>query len=74
MMFFKDHNPPHFHAKYEGSIAVFDIKTGRIIGGNLPINAKRLVRTWASEHRNELLDNWKRAQKDGKLRKIKPLE
>lgn len=74
MMFFKDHNPPHFHAKYEGKVAVFNVKSGRVVGGNLPPPAKRLVREWSKNHRKELLDNWERAQKDGKLKNIKPLE
>jgi len=74
MMFFKDHNPPHLHAKYEGKIAVFNIKSGRIMGGNLPPLAKRLIREWAKQHQKELLENWERAQKDGKLKNIKPLE
>ncbi len=26
LMFFQDHNPPHFHAKYEGQLAVYSLK------------------------------------------------
>jgi len=74
MMFFKDHNPPHFHAKYEGKVAVFNIKSGRKIVGDLPPQAQRLIKNWAKKHKAELLDNWDRAQKDGKLRHIEPLE
>lgn len=74
MMFFKDHNPPHFHAKYEGKIAVFNIKSGRKIAGGLPPQANRLVKEWTKKYQKELLENWERAQKDGKLRNIKPLE
>jgi len=74
MMFFKDHNPPHFHAKYEGKIAVFNIKSARKVAGDLPPQAKRLIKEWAIKHQKELLENWERAQKDGKLRSIKPLE
>ena len=25
---YKDHNPPHFHAEYQGFDAMFNIKTG----------------------------------------------
>ncbi len=73
LMFFKEHNPPHFHAKYEGQIAVFNIKTLRIIAGVLPPNAKRLIKKWAKLHQEELLSNWNNAQKDGKFKPIEPL-
>lgn len=29
-MFFSDHNPPHFHVKYQGFEATIDIATGTI--------------------------------------------
>jgi len=29
LMFFQEHNPPHFHAKYSGEIGIFNIKTGK---------------------------------------------
>lgn len=73
MIFFKDHNPPHFHAKYEGQIAVFDIKSHRVLAGELPPQAIRLVREWAKLHEKELLENWKRAQTDKQLKSIEPL-
>jgi len=73
LMFFKEHNPPHFHAKYEGQIAVFDIKTLKIIAGNLPPNAKKLIKKWAKLYQKELLHNWENSQKDGKFKPIKPL-
>ena len=73
MMFFKDHNPPHFHAKYEGQVAIFEIKTRRMIAGDLPPRAKKLVRQWSSLHEKELLTNWQKAQKNGTLKPIEPL-
>lgn len=74
MMFFQEHNPPHFHARYQGKLAVFDIRTGKMIGGKFSPRAKRLVRDWMRLHKKELLDNWELALNDCKLRKIKPLE
>lgn len=44
MMFFKEHNPPHFHAKYEGRVALFEIKTGKIMAGNLPPRVVKLIK------------------------------
>jgi hypothetical protein len=39
-IFFEDHNPPHFHAEYAGKNAQIEIKSGKIIDGNLPKTAK----------------------------------
>ena len=74
MMFFKDHNPPHFHAKYEGHVAVFEIKTRRLIAGQFPPHAKKLVREWIVLHEKELLENWNKAMKNGNLKSIEPLQ
>ena len=73
MIFFKDHNPPHFHAKYEGQVAVFDIRSRHVLAGNLPPHAMRLVKKWSKIHEKELLENWKRAQTDKQLKSIEPL-
>ena len=35
-MFYNDHNPPHFHARYGEHKAVIAIETGEIIEGRLP--------------------------------------
>lgn len=34
-IYWDDHAPPHFHAKYSGDEAVIDIKTGEILKGSL---------------------------------------
>lgn len=73
LMFFRDHHPPHFHAKYEGQIAVFSIKECRLLAGKLPLRATRLVKEWARLHERELVADWNIAQKDGKLKAIEPL-
>ncbi len=61
-MYFSDHPPPHFHAVYAGEEAVVAIETGEIIRGGLPERALRLVREWASVHREELDVNWELIQ------------
>ena len=53
-MYFADHAPPHFHAVYAGEEAVIVIATGEILRGGLPDRALRMVREWASMHRDEL--------------------
>jgi phosphomannomutase len=73
-MYYKEHTPPHFHAKYSGQRAAFAIPDLRIIEGSLPRRALSLVLEWAFLHRDELMDNWRRAERREELLKIKPLD
>lgn len=73
VMYFKEHNPPHFHAKYGGQTGVFSIAELRLIEGQLPTRVISLVLEWAFQHRDELLDNWRLVQARQALRKIAPL-
>jgi hypothetical protein len=72
-MFFNDHDPPHFHARYAEHRARAAIATGELLDGELPGRAARLVREWADLHRDELEDNWRLAQKLRPLNPIDPL-
>jgi hypothetical protein len=36
-MFYSEHNPPHFHAEYQGSEGIFNFE-GRMIQGNIKSN------------------------------------
>lgn len=72
-MYFDDHNPPHFHARYAGEEAVIEIETLAVITGELPSRALGLVIEWASLHRVELKEAWKRASKLQPTGKIEPL-
>jgi hypothetical protein len=58
-MFFREHGIPRFHAEYGEFVGVFDTKTLRMIEGDLPIRARRLVRQWAKRHREELVEIWR---------------
>jgi hypothetical protein len=73
-MFYKEHRPPHFHAKYAGQWAAFSIEDLKMIEGQLPGRAISLVLEWAFQHRDELMANWEKAQKREALEKIKPLD
>ncbi|KAA2241046.1 DUF4160 domain-containing protein [Salinarimonas soli] len=42
-MYWRDHNPPHLHAFYQGHEALFEIETGEVIAGSLPATARRIV-------------------------------
>lgn len=64
-----EHNPPHIHAIYGEYIGAIDIRTGKIIEGDLPNRALSLVQEWLKVHRNEVLNIWDTQQ----FKKIPPL-
>jgi len=72
-MYYKEHTPPHFHAKYAEQRAAFSINELKVIEGSLPRRIISLVLEWAFEHRNELLEDWQLVQKREELKKIAPL-
>jgi hypothetical protein len=72
-MYFVDHPPPHFHAKYGDHEAQVLIATGELLNGELPPRALRLVQEWASLHRIELFEDWARAEREEALVSIEPL-
>ena len=72
-MYYKEHAPPHFHAKYGGERAVFSINELRVIEGSLPRRVVTLVLEWAFEHRDELIEDWELAKRREDLKKIDPL-
>jgi hypothetical protein len=73
-MFFNDHNPPHFHAKYGEHKAEIDIRALGILRGWLPATAQALVIEWALTHHEELLANWQLARQRKQLQSIEPLQ
>lgn len=60
-MYHDDHNPPHFHVEYQGHEALIGIDNGELLEGSLPNKAFKLVREWAKEHRQELMEDWQLA-------------
>ncbi len=73
-MFYKEHEPPHFHAEHQGQLAkcTFD---GEIIAGHISSRtARTLIRRWARAHRSELESNWKKMKAGQALDRIAPLE
>ncbi|MHA1796037.1 MAG: DUF4160 domain-containing protein [Promethearchaeota archaeon] len=73
-IFYLDHNPPHFHAKYNEYEAIIQIESLSVIAGNLPPRALGMVMEWAAMHQEEILKNWRRAENFEKLKKIQPLK
>jgi hypothetical protein len=73
-MYFADHPPPHFHARYSGDEALIVIETGEVFAGSLPGRALRLIREWLEEHRVELVANWDRASAAEPVEPVAPLK
>ena len=57
-MFWKEHNPPHLHASYQGIEAVYEIKKAERTRGFMPNKIDKIIRRWIKEHEAELLENW----------------
>lgn len=73
-MYYNDHSPSHFHAKYGEYEAVIAITSGEVIDGRLPPRALGLVQEWRERHRNELMEDWSLAREHRALNPIAPLE
>lgn len=73
-MYYKEHAPPHFHAKYGGREASIRIDTGEVMDGDLGARAARLVEEWRQIHTSDLMTDWELAQLRHPLNKIEPLE
>ena len=72
-MFYRDHNPPHFHAVYADFEGIIDIEKNEIIGGFLPPRVLGIVTERTVLHQPELMDNWVRARNQESLNDIEPL-
>ena len=72
-MFFNDHPPPHFHARYAEFEATIEIATLNILEGTLPSRALKLVQEWAIIHREELLEDWRLCRENSHPVRIEPL-
>jgi len=73
-MFWDEHSPPHFHARYGEHTCCIDIRTFSVIEGGLPPRVLGLVIEWATSRQNELSENWRRVERREPLDKIPPLQ
>jgi Domain of unknown function (DUF4160) len=71
-MNYNDHNPPHFHARYQGQEISIEIEN-EIVRGTMSRRALEMIFEWSNEHRNELLRNWELARERKPLEPIDPL-
>ena len=72
-IYYNDHAPPHFHARYGDYEITVEI-VGGSINGKFPKRARNLVLEWLELNREALLENWELAQQRRPLRSIAPLE
>ena len=73
LLYWNEHDPPHFHAQYAEHEAQVDIRQGVVITGYLPRRQLRLVLAWAELHADELMQNWELARAGQPLRSIQGL-
>ncbi|MBW1615380.1 MAG: DUF4160 domain-containing protein [Deltaproteobacteria bacterium] len=72
-MYWNDHLPPHFHAKYGEYEITVNIETGRI-EGEMSERALKLILEWHNRHKEALMKNWELCRNKKMIKKIKPLE
>ena len=72
-MFYDEHNPPHFHAEYQGSEGIFNFD-GNMLQGNIKSKiALKLIKEWSLLRKNELEENWINITHKNVINKIEPL-
>jgi desulfoferrodoxin (superoxide reductase-like protein) len=71
-MNYRDHNPPHLHAKYQGEEVTIEIQTGTVTG-SMSLRALQLLFEWIERYQEELLENWELTRSHKPLRPIPPL-
>ena len=72
-MYWMDHAPPHFHAKYGEDEIIVEIKNGNVTG-KMSNRAIKMIQEWRALHIDDLLKDWKLAEQKKALLPIKPLE
>ncbi len=72
-MYFDDHAPPHFHARYSGQEAAIGIDPLTLLAGALPARVVGQVFEWAQTHQAELRDDWALVEAHQPPRPIAPL-
>ncbi len=71
-MNYNDHDPPHFHAKYDDQEVTIEIKKG-IVKGHMSKRALRMLFEWSEINQEILMENWQLTRERKPLHKIPPL-
>ncbi len=58
LMYYRDHDPPHFHVEYGEEEALLRIADMQVIAGQLPARVLRQVIGWAQPRQPALALNW----------------
>lgn len=72
-MYYNDHNPPHFHARYGDDVVIVSIEDMEIIEGNFPSRASNMVLEWAKQNKIKLQENWDNIRNEKPVFRIEPL-
>jgi len=72
-MYYNEHTPPHFHAKYGDDEITVEIESGKV-NGNMTKRALSLVQEWRGLRKEDLLREWELVEQKKALFPIKPLE
>ena len=73
-MFYREHEPEHFHGEHQGQHDKFNFDGNMIVGNITSKTALELIREWARLHRSELEANWAKMKSGEALDRIAPLE
>lgn len=73
-MHYADHAPPHFHVRYGERKAIVGIEPPIVLRGHLPPRVTGMIIEWATQHQDQLLEDWLLAQSHRPLRSIEPLQ
>ncbi len=66
-----EHNPQHVHAIYDNQfMGAVEIKTRKMVEGDLPPRALAMVAEWIAQNESELLQIWETQD----FKKLPPLE
>ena len=74
LMYWNDHEPPHFHVEYQEQKAVLGVDPLVVQKGSLPNRVLRFVLAWAELHRDDLLQDWELAREGKPLNFIEGLK
>lgn len=58
VLYFNDHNPPHFHAMYAEYEALIEINSLSVFRGKLPKKKEQEVLKWAKKNQKLLVEIW----------------
>jgi len=72
-MYWNDHLPPHYHARYGEYEIIIEIETG-VVTGSFPKRSLRHVLEWHDRHQTELITNWELCRQRETIISIEPLE